>query len=87
MYINFNMEKEMKKLKDLGFKKVRGTEPGFHMYELTPARLQAFDSHFKPQASIKAHDQQPLTTKEYNKIKAASDKPQAASNKRLDKVK
>jgi hypothetical protein len=45
------MEKEMKKLKDLGFKKVRGTEPGFHMYELTPARLQAFDSHFKPQAA------------------------------------
>ena len=51
MYINFNMEKEMKKLKDLGFKKVRGTEPGFTMYELTPARLQAFDSHFKPQAA------------------------------------
>jgi hypothetical protein len=45
------MEKEMKKLKDLGFKKVRGTEPGFVMYELTPARLQAFDSHFKPQAA------------------------------------
>jgi hypothetical protein len=41
----------MKKLKDLGFKKVRGTEPGFHMWELTPARLQAFDSHFKPQAA------------------------------------
>ena len=59
MYINFNMEKEMKKLKDLGFKKVRGTEPGFHMYELTPARLD----------TIKAHDQQPLTTKEYNRIK------------------
>ena len=79
----------MKKLKDLGFKKVRGTEPGFVMYELTPARLQAFDSHFKPQASIKAHDQQPLTTKEYNKIKAASNKPQAASIKRqaLDKSK
>jgi len=57
----------MKKLKDLGFKKVRGTEPGFHMYELTPAKLQAFDSHFKPQA--------------------ASDKPQAASSKRLDKSK
>ena len=79
----------MNKLKKLGFKKVPGTEPGFHMYELTPARLQAFDSHFKPQASIKAHDQQPLTTKEYNKIKAASIKPQAASIKRqaLDKVK
>ena len=41
----------MKKLKDLGFKKVRGTEPGFHMWELTPAKLQQFDSHFKPQAA------------------------------------
>jgi len=51
MYINFNMEKEMKKLKDLGFKKVPGTEPGFHMYELNSAALQAFDSHFKPQAA------------------------------------
>ena len=51
MYINFNMEKEMKKLKDLGFKKVRGTAPGFHMYELTPAKLQAFDENFKPQAA------------------------------------
>jgi len=57
----------MNKLKKLGFKKVPGTEPGFHMYELTPARLQAFDSHFKSQA--------------------ASSKPQAASNKRLDKSK
>ena len=61
MYINFNMEKEMKKLKDLGFKKVRGTEPGFHMYELNPATLRA-------------HDQQPLTTKEYNRIKNAKKK-------------
>ena len=41
------MEKEMKKLKDLGFKKVRGTSPGFHMWELTPARL---DTSSKPQA-------------------------------------
>ena len=40
-----------KKLKKLGFKKVPGTEPGFHMYELTPAKLQAFDENFKPQAS------------------------------------
>ena len=45
------MEKEMKKLLDLGFKKIKGTAPGFHMYELTPAKLQAFDSHFKPQAA------------------------------------
>ena len=56
----------MKQLKKLGFKKIK-TEPGFHMYELTPATLQAFDSHFKPQAT--------------------SNKPQAASNKRLDKSK
>jgi hypothetical protein len=41
----------MKQLKKLGFKKVPGTAPGFHMYELTPAKLQAFDSHFKPQAA------------------------------------
>jgi hypothetical protein len=31
----------MNKLKKLGFKKVRGTEPGFHMYELNPAELGA----------------------------------------------
>jgi hypothetical protein len=30
----------MKRLKELGFKKIK-TEPGFHMYELTPARLPA----------------------------------------------
>ena len=41
----------MNKLKKLGFKKVPGTSPGFHMYELTPAKLQAFDEHFKPQAA------------------------------------
>ena len=41
----------MKKLKKLGFKKVPGTEPGFHMWELTPAALQAFDENFKPQAA------------------------------------
>ena len=34
-------EKMIKKLKDLGFKKVRGTEKGFHMYELNPAELGA----------------------------------------------
>ena len=50
MGINFNMEKEMKKLLDLGFKKIP-TEDGFHMYELTPAALQGFDSHFQPQAA------------------------------------
>jgi len=39
----------MKQLKKLGFKKVPGTEPGFHMYELTPAKLQHFDENFTPQ--------------------------------------
>jgi hypothetical protein len=37
----------MKKLLDLGFKKVP-TEDGFVMYELTPARL---DTSSKPQAA------------------------------------
>jgi hypothetical protein len=40
-----------KKLKALGFKKIPGTEPGFHMYELTPAKLQSFDENFKPQTA------------------------------------
>jgi hypothetical protein len=41
---------EMNKLKKLGFKKVPGTEPGFHMWELTPAKLQQFDENFKQQS-------------------------------------
>ena len=45
------MVDDMEKLKKLGFKKVRGTSPGFHMYELTPAKLQAFDEHFRQQAT------------------------------------
>jgi hypothetical protein len=43
----------MKKLLDLGFKKIP-TEDGFHMYELTPAKLQSFDENFKPQAASDA---------------------------------
>jgi hypothetical protein len=57
------MEEEMKKLLDLGFKKIP-TEDGFHMYELTPAKLQQFDENFKPQAAS-------------NKPQAASNKRQA----------
>ena len=70
----------MNRLKKLGFKKVPGTEPGFHMYELTPASLD----------SIKVELKKILKTNQKarsNKIQAASDKPQAASDKRLDKVK
>jgi hypothetical protein len=44
----------MNRLKKLGFKKIPGTEPGFHMYELTPAKLQSFDENFKPQAASDA---------------------------------
>jgi hypothetical protein len=36
----------MKKLLDLGFKKIK-TEPGFHMYELTPARLDSIKVELK----------------------------------------
>ena len=38
----------MNRLKKLGFKKIK-TEPGFHMYELTPARLP--DPSHKQQAT------------------------------------
>jgi hypothetical protein len=57
----------MNKLKKLGFKKVPGTEPGFHMYELTPAKLQAFDENFRAQArkrsSLQARKRTSLTNK------------------------
>ena len=61
----------MNKLKKLGFKKVPGTEPGFHMYELTPARLQAFDSHFKPQAA--SNKPQAASNKRLDKVKQIQD--------------
>ena len=82
----------MKKLKDLGFKKVRGTSPGFHMYELTPARLQQFDENFKPQASIKVELKKIIKSNRdarSSKPQATSSKPQATSRKQqaLDKVK
>ena len=57
----------MKKLLDLGFKKIP-TEDGFHMYELTPARLD----------SIKVELKKILKTNQ----EARSNKPQAPSSKR-----
>ena len=42
----------MKQLEKLGFKKIP-TEKGFHMYELTPSKLNSFDSNFREQAPIK----------------------------------
>ncbi len=68
----------MKQLKKLGFKKVPGTSPGFHMYELTPARLDLIKGELK---NIIKTNQEARSSKS----QAASDKPQAASNKRLDK--
>ena len=62
----------MNKLKKLGFKKVPGTEPGFHMYELNPAELgarQRIHDNLKAEAAS-------------NKPQAASNKRQA-----LDKSK
>jgi hypothetical protein len=60
------MEEEMKKLLDLGFKKIP-TEDGFHIYELTPARLD----------SIKVELKKILKTNQ----EARSSKPQAPSGK------
>jgi hypothetical protein len=54
----------MKRLKDLGFKKVRGTEPGFVMYELTPARLVTSS---KPQAA--SDKPQAASIKRLDKVK------------------
>ena len=61
----------MKKLLDLGFKKIP-TEDGFVMYELTPAKLNSFDENFKSQAAS-------------NKPQAASNKQPVSIRKRLDK--
>ena len=49
--IDIDMEKRLKKL---GFKKVPGTAPGFHMYELNPAELgarQRIHDNLKAEAS------------------------------------
>ena len=53
-----------KKLKDLGFKKILGTEPGFHMYELTPARAPAAsDTRIEKRTSLQARKRTSLTNK------------------------
>jgi hypothetical protein len=43
----------MKQLKKLGFKKVPGTEPGFHMFELNPAALRAPQTAKRPSAQAR----------------------------------
>jgi hypothetical protein len=75
--ININVEEEMKKLLDLGFKKVP-TEDGFHMYELTPARLDSIKVELK---KILKTNQEARS----NKLQAASNKQPVSIRKRLDK--
>ena len=67
----------MKKLLDLGFKKVP-TEDGFHMYELTPAKLDSIKIELK---KILKTNQEARS----NKPQAASDKQPVSIRKRLDK--
>ena len=71
------MEEEMKKLLDLGFKKVP-TEDGFHMYELTPAKLDSIKVELK---KILKTNQEARS----NKLQAASNKQPVSIRKRLDK--
>ena len=51
-----------KKLKALGFKKIPGTEPGFHMFELNPAALRAPQTAKRP--SAQARKRTSLTNKQ-----------------------
>jgi hypothetical protein len=54
----------MNKLKKLGFKKVPGTEPGFHMWELNPAELGARQRiHNNLKAEAASHKQQATSDK------------------------
>jgi hypothetical protein len=55
----------IKKLKDLGFKKVKGTEKGFVMYELNPAELESRQ---------RIHDNLKAEEKEYNRTKNVKNK-------------
>jgi hypothetical protein len=54
----------MNKLKKLGFKKVPGTEPGFHMYELNPAEL---GSRQRIHDNLKAEEKDKIKNAKKNK--------------------
>jgi len=53
VYSIYIMVDDMEKLKKLGFKKVPGTEPGFHMFELNPAALRAPQTAKRPSAQAR----------------------------------
>ena len=78
----------MKKLLDLGFKKVP-TEDGFHMYELTPAKLDSIKVELKKIIKSNREARSSKLQATSSKPQAPSSKPQAASRKRqaLDKSK
>ena len=61
VYSIYIMVDDMEKLKKLGFKKVPGTEPGFHMFELNPAALRAPQT--AKRASLQARKRTSLTNK------------------------
>jgi hypothetical protein len=54
----------MNKLKKLGFKKVPGTAPGFHMYELNPAELE---SRQRIHDNLKAEEKDKIKNAKKNK--------------------
>jgi hypothetical protein len=72
----------IKKLKDLGFKKIPGTEPGFHMYELNPAELgsrQRIHDNLKAEAASDARSEKRASSQ-------ASKRTSSQAHK-LDKIK
>jgi hypothetical protein len=54
----------MNKLKKLGFKKVPGSVPGFHMYELNPAEL---GSRQRIHDNLKAEEKDKIKNAKKNK--------------------
>ena len=58
----------MKRLKELGFKKIK-TEPGFHMYELTPARLDLIKVELKKiiKTNREARDEKRASSQAYKR--------------------
>jgi hypothetical protein len=54
----------MNKLKKLGFKRVPGTAPGFHMYELNPAEL---GSRQRIHDNLKAEEKDKIKNAKKNK--------------------
>jgi hypothetical protein len=66
-----------KKLKALGFKKIPGTEPGFHMYELNPAELgsrQRIHDNLKAEAASAAPNAKRASTQANKRTSSQANK-------------